>query len=99
MNSAFASQEDTTIEEMRQKVADLKQELEMSPRQFEYKLLSKLREEILVNKNQMQSQLKSDLEAERQRMKKGNRQRDELKQGNRQLQNEVQRLKHNIAKK
>ena len=99
MNSAFASQEDTTIEEMRQKVADLKQELEMSPRQFEDKLLSKLREEILVNKNQMQSQLKSDLEAERQRMKKGNRQRDELKQGNRQLQNEVQRLKHNIAKK
>ena len=83
MNSAFASQEDTTIEEMRQKVADLKQELEMSPRQFEDKLLSKLREEILENKKQMQSQLKNDLEAERQRMKQGNRQRDELKQGNR----------------
>ena len=47
MNSAFASQEESTLEEMRQKVADLKQELDMSPRQFEDKLLSKLREEIL----------------------------------------------------
>lgn len=84
---------------MRQKVADLKQELEMSPRQFEDKLLSKLREEIQENKRQMQNQLKQDLEAERHRMKQGNRQRDELKQGNMQLQNEVNRLKHNIAKK
>jgi hypothetical protein len=31
-------------------VADLKQELEMSPRQFEDKLLQKLREEIVENK-------------------------------------------------
>ena len=50
INSAFASQEETSLEEMRQKVADLKQELEMSPRQFEDKLLQKLREEILENK-------------------------------------------------
>ena len=45
----------------------------MSPRQFEDKLLSKLREEILHNKKQMQSQLKEDLAAERQNMKQGNR--------------------------
>ena len=45
----------------------------MSPRQFEDKLLSKLREEILQNKKQMQSQLKEDLASERQRMKQGNR--------------------------
>jgi uncharacterized protein involved in exopolysaccharide biosynthesis len=45
----------------------------MSPRQFEDKLLSKLREEILQNKKQMQSQLKEDLAAERQNMKQGNR--------------------------
>ena len=45
----------------------------MSPRQFEDKLLSKLREEIHQNKKQMQSQLKEDLAAERQNMKQGNR--------------------------
>jgi hypothetical protein len=39
INSAFISQEESSLEEMRQKVADLKQELEMSPRQFEDKLL------------------------------------------------------------
>ena len=39
-----------SLDELRQKIADLKQELEMSPRQFEDKLLSKLREEIVNNK-------------------------------------------------
>jgi uncharacterized protein involved in exopolysaccharide biosynthesis len=99
INSAFASQEETSLEDLRQKVADLKQELDMSPRAFEDKLLQKLREEILESKKQMQNQLKADLEAERQRMKTGSKQREELKQGNRQLQQEVHRLKQNMGRK
>ena len=45
-----------SLEELRQKIADLKQELEMSPRQFEDKLLSKLREEIVNNKNHLNNE-------------------------------------------
>jgi len=36
-------QEDESMEALHKKLADLKQELEMSPRQFEDKLLHKLR--------------------------------------------------------
>lgn len=40
---------------MKQKVIDLQQELNMSPRKFEDKLLHKLREEIMHSKQQMQN--------------------------------------------
>ena len=45
-----AANEEQTLNELKQKIQDLKSELEMSPRQFEDKLLHKLREEIIVSK-------------------------------------------------
>lgn len=46
-----------SVAELKQKIADLKAELELSPRQFEDKLLHKLREEIMLSKQKMQAQL------------------------------------------
>lgn len=49
------------LADLRQKIADLKHELEMSPRQFEDKLLHKLREEILTSKQRMQTQIQTEM--------------------------------------
>ena len=51
--SQMQSTDPATLQELKQKMADLKQELEMSPRQFEDKLLQKLREEIIQSKQKM----------------------------------------------
>lgn len=51
------SDDQANIDELKQKIADLKAELEMSPRQFEDKLLYKLREEIQISKQKMQQQM------------------------------------------
>ena len=50
-----AEENEEHLADLRQKISDLKHELEMSPRQFEDKLLHKLREEILTSKQRMQA--------------------------------------------
>ena len=88
-------QEDESMEALHKKLADLKQELEMSPRQFEDKLLHKLKQEIQSSKQQMQEQLQSELSEERDRMKqRTNKTKDNLQKGNKQLQKEANRLKN-----
>ena len=91
----------TTLQELRQKITDLKQELEMSPRQFEDKLLQKLREEILQSKQKMQEQLKQELQEERQRMRQQlgqNRQKEQLRSGNIELSLEVNKMRGVVRK-
>lgn len=56
------------IQELKQKIADLKTELQMSPRQFEDKLLHKLREEIIISKQRMQEQMQQEMQIEQQRL-------------------------------
>ena len=91
----------TTLQELRQKITDLKQELEMSPRQFEDKLLQKLREEIIQSKQKMQEQLKQELQEERQRMRQQlgqNRQKEQLRSGNIELSQEVNKMRGVVRK-
>ena len=68
MPQPLSLEEQSHINELKQKVADLKFELQMSPKQFEDKLLHKLREEINVSKRKMQSQMEDELVNERQRL-------------------------------
>ena len=72
----------------------------MSPRQFEDKLLHKLREEIIQSKARMQDRLNQELEGERQKMKDTalNKQNEEIKQSNNQLRKQVTRLKQSVKK-
>lgn len=58
----------SNVQELKQKIADLKAELQMSPRQFEDKLLHKLREEIIFSKQKMQEQMQREMMLEQERL-------------------------------
>ena len=100
MNRQMGSIDDESVDDqhifdLQQKINDLKAELDMSPRQFEDKLLQKLRHEIMISKEQMQDQLNQEMLMERQRVaSKEMANKHQLRQHNQELREEVTKLKN-----
>ena len=82
------------IDELNAKLADLQAELDLPQAEFEERLMKRLREEIKMNRAQLEIDLKQELASEKKRLlAAANEEKNSLKTENNKLTSEIQKLK------
>ena len=82
------------IDELNAKLVDLQAELDLPQAEFEERLMKRLREEIKMNRMQLEIDLKQELASEKKRLLlAANEEKNSLKGENQKLMSEIQKLK------
>ena len=78
------------IDELKNKVDDLQAELDLPQQEFEERLMKRLRDEIKVNRQQLEVDLKQELNAEKKKLLAvTNEEKTQLKNENQKLMSEI----------